>query len=382
MVSHTKRIAQITGSFGWVIVVLVLQGCNTTNVLASRDDPDLPRNLNVFYYASEVHLSWELGFGWDGEPFRIWGRRVSDADYFFIAEVTSCADGRCNYSDANVASGVTYVYYVSAVGLSGVETASDEAIEVYVPHPIPPLTPQNPDVVPLDGALFLVWSDASRQAEDFSFYRVYLQREDGSTLLLGETDSEGFLDHLVENGSTYGYFISAVDDQGHESEGSGLAEGTPRPDFHGELIYAFGDRSDLAGFRFQDSKTTDPIVAGSDASRDFRVEVDAEGWWLVPAEGVQIATETFFTTALRCGAGADAGCIDVRWAPDSGYGSQAALLSPEYAYVLRVPAGDGGWRYGLIRVSHLGFAQDGAIAIFDWAFQLQADNPSLMIRLG
>jgi hypothetical protein len=29
-------------------------------------------------------------------------------------------------------------------------------------------------------------------------------------------------------------------------------------------------------------------------------------------------------------------------------------------------------------VSHLGFAQDGAIAIFDWAYQLQPGNPSLV----
>jgi hypothetical protein len=28
-------------------------------------------------------------------------------------------------------------------------------------------------------------------------------------------------------------------------------------------------------------------------------------------------------------------------------------------------------------VTHVGWAQDGAIAIFDWAFQLQPGNPSL-----
>ena len=160
--------------------------------------------------------------------------------------------------DANVVSGTTYVYYVAAVDPSRVETASVDAIEVDVPQPIAPPIPAEPGAVPLDGALYLLWGDTSREAGDFAFYRVYLEGGDGSVLLLGETDSEGFLDSLVENGNTYGYFISAVDDQGHESSGSSLIEGTPRPDYHGELLYAFGDRADEAGFRFQESEASSP----------------------------------------------------------------------------------------------------------------------------
>jgi hypothetical protein len=33
----------------------------------------------------------------------------------------------------------------------------------------------------------------------------------------------------------------------------------------------------------------------------------------------------------------------------------------------------------VIRVTHVGSAQDGAIAIFDWAFQLQPGNPALIV---
>jgi hypothetical protein len=359
--------------------LILSAGCQDSDPYVPVGAPSPPENFDATYYAQAVHLSWELAPGWDGEPFRVWAKRVSDANFFLIAEVTACAGGVCSYLDSNVAAGVTYVYYVTAVGPTGLEASSDISVEVHVPQPIAPPRPGSLDVISLDGALFVTWGEESRQADDFAFYRVYLEGGDGAVFLLGETDSEGFLDSLVENGNTYGYFVTALDDQGHESERTELAEGTPRPDYHGELLYAYQDRPEDSGFRFQDSEETLPVVPGDDVSRDFRIEADETGWWLVPAPGVEIATESFFTTALRCGPASDVGCIDVRSAPTTGYDTQAAQLLPEFAYVVRVPAEGSGWYHGLIRVTHVGFAQDGALVLFDWAFQLQQDNPNLMI---
>jgi hypothetical protein len=46
--------------------------------------------------------------------------------------------------------------------------------------------------------------------------------------------------------------------------------------------------------------------------------------------------------------------------------------------VLRVTGDDGLVHYGVIRVETLGYDQNGyALMIFDWAYQLQAGNPSL-----
>src|SRR5690606_696369 len=104
-------------------------------------------------------------------------------------------------------------------------------------------------------------------------------------VLIGETDSEGFLDLLAENGATYPYFVTAVDDQGHESGGSGIAAATPRPDYHGEILFGFDDRPEDSGFRFREDESLSPIVHGSSASRHFRIEADLNGWWLVPGPG-------------------------------------------------------------------------------------------------
>jgi hypothetical protein len=364
--------------------LVLLGGCTeTTGVWVGGEEPAPPLSLQGWYYDRAIHLSWELHARWDEEPFRVYGRRSTDRSHFLVAEVTSCNGGLCTYTDLNVTPGRTYEYYVAAVNpRSGIETASAHAVEVHVPQPVPPPVPGGLEAVALDRAVYLQWDLRSRDAGDFAFYRVYIEGGDGTVLLLGETDSEGFLDLLVENGKTYGYFVTAVDDQGHESGGSALAEATPRPDFHGELLWAHEDRPAFSGFRFQEDEGLDPIRSGTATDRHFRLEVDGSGWWLVPAPGVQVHSTPFPASALKCGPAADAGCTDVRVAPTSGYSSQDAALSPGYAWVLRVPGPGGEWRYGVVRITHVGFAQEGALILFDWAFQLQPGNRALSPSAG
>ena len=53
-------------------------------------------------------------------------------------------------------------------------------------------------------------------------------------------------------------------------------------------------------------------------------------------------------------------------------------LIPQNTYALRVRGDDGLIHFGAVRVTLLGFDQDGAaIMIFDWSYQLQPGNPSL-----
>jgi len=361
-----------------VIVFTGLTGCESSDPAAppSGPPPAAPSNVEATYFNRAVHLQWELAPGWDGESFRIFGKRSTDPDYFSIAQVTSCIQGVCSYRDLNVVPGVTYQYRVAAVGPGGAESPRSPVLSVDVLHPTPPPVPGDLETVALDGALYLRWNAASREDDEFAFYRVYHQSE--VDVLIGETDSEGFLDYLVENGSTYGYFVTAVDRWGHESAGSETATGTPRPDYHGELIHAFEDLPEESGFRFQDEEVVWPIVPGTDPDRHFRLEVDTEGWWIVPGPGVQIHSAPEQTTALRCGPAADYDCLDLVQAPASGYVSSAIELIPEFSYVFRVPSASGGeWQYGVIRVTHAGFVQGGAIALFDWAFQLQPGNLNL-----
>ncbi len=365
-------------------LILAAAACGDDDLVFVDDDyPAAPRDLAGWYYDRAVYLTWELAPGWDDESFRVYGKRTSDADYYLIAEVTNCSGGLCSYTDVNILPDITYEYYTAAVSASGLETASEWSVQVYVPQPVPPADPAGVEVVALDNANFIRWSDNARNDQDFSFYRVYLMGTGGTDYLLGETDSEGFLDLLALNGESYGYFITAVDDQGHESSGSQAATGTPRPDYHGEWIYAHEDQPTHSGFRFPQDELSYPIVSGSSPSRHFRMEVDAAGWWLVPGPGAEIHDGLFETTSLKCGADADGDCVALDRAPLTGYTTQDMALYPQTTYVLRVVGDDGALHYGAVRVTLLGFDQDGkAIMIFDWAYQLQGGNPNLAPRQG
>jgi len=86
------------------------------------------------------------------------------------------------------------------------------------------------------------------------------------------------------------------------------------------------------------------------------------------------------TTALKCGVAADVDCVDRTVAPTtvSRYTTDPIELIPEFTYILRVYGDDGEIHYGAVRVVMQGFDQNGdGVMIFDWAYQLQAGNPSL-----
>jgi len=367
----------------WGLLVLgSMAACDDDEIVIVDQQPAAPQALTASYYAGAVTVEWELGSGWNGETFRVYSRRVTDASYFLIADVTSCSGGLCSYVDWNVVPEQTYEYYVSAVSTgSGLETATASSVQVFVPTPTPPPAPNGPRLIALDGAAYFRWDANARTVPDFSHYRVY-QDADGTSYLLGETDSEGFLDLLAGNGVTYAYFVTSIDADGHESEGSFAASGTPRPDFTAEFMYDHFADPAMSGFRFQPDESTLAVRDGNAAGNHFRFETDVNGWWLVPLNGTAVY-DAGFTTTLKCGVGADAGCLDVSVAPSAGYSLADVPLSVESSYVLSVIGDDGQTHYGVIRVTHLGLDQNAdAIMIFDWAYQLQPGNRNLAPRPG
>lgn len=353
-----------------------------TLLVVEGDPPSAPRELEAAYYAKGVDLSWRLGAGWDGEAFRVYGKRVQDPDYFRIAEVTSCAAGWCQYRDANVAAEHTYAYYVAAVdAVSGAE-ATTPRVEVFVPRPVPPPAPRHAAAAALDGAAYVFWDDAPSAESDFAAYRVY-SATDEADLFLGETDSPGFMDLLAENGSTYTYRITSLDDQGHESGFSEPARATPRPDYAGEVVYAHRDSAAASGFRFRSTDDDEAVLSGDDPARHFRLEADDRALWLAPAPNVGIHTESRWTSALKCGPGADSDCVSWESAPTTGYSTARVAVETFHAYMFRVAGADGRTRYGTVRIGTAGADQDAReLIVFDWAYQTQPGNPNLDPRSG
>ena len=345
-------------------------------------DPAPPVDLEGGYYNRGVDLLWELHRDWDGEPFRVYGKEDTSPEYFFVAEVTSCAAGQCLYRDINISTEVKYEYYVAAVDIeTGAEAASPHSVEVYVPSPQPPPTPTALDAVALDGAVYLHWPDDGAAAEDFAVYRVYtVSRE---IYLLGESDSPAFLDAVANNGTTFEYFVTSVDDLGHESLGSHLVSATPRPDYTGELAYAYSDVPGSSAFRFQETDRTQAVIDGDSRDRHFRIYADDDRLWFGLGERVRVHGQIRATSALACGPGADADCTSWDEAPELGYLEEDVAIEAGYTYIFHVPGDDGEMRYGAVRVTHYSSCpDDDRFVIFDWAYQTQAGNPHLSLLPG
>ena len=390
----TRRLTAAAG-------LLLLAACDSDRGVVIVDpgtDPGQPRDLFATYawvlegfqngqpvgYPS-VQVTWLPPTSWGSEVFRVYGRRASAANFTLIATVTSCTTDGCVYTDRNVAHGQEYEYYVAAHDeRTGRETSSDFRDLVRVPASARPAAPVGPEAIGLDGAAFLRWSPNTANGQNVSRYLVYLTRLDGQAYSypVGQTDGTGFLDQRAENGSEYGYRIATVDTMGHVSNLSAEVLAVPRPDFTGELVYAFADSAARSGFRFQSDESTDPILSGTSAGAHWRLESSASGYFIVPLNGTQV-TEYGRTTALHCGPGADAGCTAARVAPGSGYTTAPIPVDPEFSYVFRVTGSDGQLHYGVVRVTMLGADQNGRdLMIFDWAYQLLPNEPRLHVSGG
>jgi hypothetical protein len=333
-----------------------------------------------------VDLEWNPPSSWNGEVFRVYGRRAGDSGFFLIATVTSCTGAGCVYRDRDVTAGQTYEYYVATTDeSSNQETATDFRETVRVPSASTPAAPLADSAVALDNAAYLRWRDGGVGASLWK-YVVYLTRVDNTAYLygLGETDGPAFLDSRAATGHVYGYRVAAVDTFEHVSALSPEMTVAPRPDASGELVYSFQTNAALSGFRFQTSETTDPVLAGTAATAQWRLEHDASGWHIVPLNGTAVTEYPGGrTTALACGPGSDASCRAATRAPVAGYQTTPVAVNPEYSYVFRVTGSDGQPHYGVLRVQLLG--SDGAghdLMIFDWAYQLLPNDARLDRRVG
>ena len=73
-----------------LLLTVLLGACDDHDtILVPVDGPAPPVGLDATYYNRAVTVYWDLSSGWNGETFRIFGKRVGDESFLFIAEVTS-----------------------------------------------------------------------------------------------------------------------------------------------------------------------------------------------------------------------------------------------------------------------------------------------------
>ena len=133
------------------------------------------------------------------------------------------------YVDSPLASETTYHYGVVAVNTDGVRSSLSEVIAYSTPDFVAPDAPT--DLVAFSGAgqISLIWNEGL--ANDISGYNIYRAADETVSITLTDfystTTATSFIDLNVEEGTSYSYLVTAVDDAGNESEASNIVFDSP-----------------------------------------------------------------------------------------------------------------------------------------------------------
>jgi fibronectin type 3 domain-containing protein len=142
------------------------------------------------------------------------------------------------YNDTSVENGITYYYQVTAINAIGegpisvTVNATPQAVIV----PTVPTAPQDPQTSSGEGYVLVTWAAPSDDGgSDIISYNVYRGTETTNLSLLTSVPGAqiSYNDTSVENGQTYYYEITGVNDQG-ESPRSIMVDGTPESGEEGD----------------------------------------------------------------------------------------------------------------------------------------------------
>ena len=186
--------------------------------LLPRVPPPPPTSFTAEATPQGVQLDWELG----GEEigFRVYRRRANVRDY--AEPLASLSDATLGYLDRTAEFGRRYIYTVTSVSSRNplVESAISTEHEIDYKDRFPPAPPREVVALAEPGRVRLLWEASA--SEDTRGYWIYRQdpgesfRAVNTELVLGSE----YLDSDVGSGSTYRYYILAVDNRDNQSEAS------------------------------------------------------------------------------------------------------------------------------------------------------------------
>lgn len=323
-----------------------------------------------------VVLRWDDSSNPDLDGWNVYGRDGTSGNWLLRGTTISNS-----WHD----NGQPYLqYYVTAIGIDNSE--SDQSQIVTVDERLALAKPNSLTSVSLNGAIALVWSDNAYTADPdgFAHYRVYSASYDidrdlcGTTWKLeGTTVAPEFRVGAMANGVARCFAVAAISIEGFESLWSPKRGDTPRPDARNVAVTVRQANDQSAGFRFWRDLDGDGKVQPTELGRtlpggspeaDFAADRDANGRiYLTPTrQGTSVALYGNHPVG-------DLTEIDL--APTNGYSRTPVEAVPGWGYVFQMAAADQFYRYGAVRVSHVG--RD--LIIFDWAFQTDPGNPELIV---
>lgn len=227
---------------------------------------------------------------------------------------------------------------------------------------MPPSSPAAVTSITGDGEVILEWYPNGEW--DLAGYRIYRNDQaEGMYERIGWVPAgvETYVDRDVRNGLTYWYAVSAVDQDGNESELSrNEVFDTPRPEGRGAVLteYSFDPRYCAWDF------STYSVVDYQDLAADMAYVLDQTGAWMLALD-VPNAPLTEIQDM-----GYHASMDDISWAPIDGWSPTGAVeLIPGHVYVV-LTRDD---HFAKFRVTDLTTDR----VQFDWAYQIDRQNREL-----
>ena len=224
--SDTFGILQLTlhpSSYDWVFVPEAGKTFSDSGStachgqVADTTPPTAPTSLSATAVSSaKVNLSWTASTD-----------NVGVASYGVIRDGVQIASSTTtSYSDTTVAGGTGYSYTVTALDAAGnVSSPSNVASVTTSVDVAPPTAPTNVAASPTgNGGVSLDWTASTDDSGVAPSYRVF---RDGA--LVGVTTRASYTDQGLIAGSTYSYYVVAVDSSGNASAPSGTISVTLSP---------------------------------------------------------------------------------------------------------------------------------------------------------
>jgi hypothetical protein len=269
------------------LAILSIPACgggNANQPLAPTYPTGKPTGVAVTAASQSANLHWNPVAGAtgyfvyisnDGISFRKYRGQPITTTEFLVLDLTN---------------GQTYYFGVSAVGVGGWETSiaypggAPTAVPVKPKAPgiiqnpwvgVPPAPPKNLQGVAKDAAVEIEW-ELSPEG-DFSNYRIYRcdhSVSDSFELLRDDYGTTDFRDTDLIDGTTYSYYVTAVDIEGLESNPSNTVTLTPQ-DFPPEPIqnleifvnagrivleWSIPQEADIASYIVERVESVDPVT--------------------------------------------------------------------------------------------------------------------------
>lgn len=174
-----------------------------------KGEPLPPVNISIVSGDNSALISWDPPITDGGFPitgYNIYRSIVSGSNYSLVASNVSTTQ----YLDTTALNGQTYFYAIAAINSYGESNISLEQRVLIANTPLPPTV----NAVGNDSEIILTWSDADGRGFPILGYRIYRSLDQSSFSLIAETNETMFIDRDVQNGRTYYYYVSALNEVG------------------------------------------------------------------------------------------------------------------------------------------------------------------------